>query len=362
MASAVGTDAAVWGWALIAVVLAVGGIQLLFLSLLGEYLWRTGDDARGRPVYVVSQRNDVGPPRIRPHTLTAVETEIEHMTEVIALGQPTVGDEELEAIAEVFSSGWLAGNGPMSRRLEVAFAEITASAHALAVGNCTEALHLALIGLGVERGRRGHRCRLHVPATGHAVMYDGAEPVFADVRSDTWTVDPAAVEAAITERTVGIIAVDVFGQCADYDELRAIADRHGLWLVEDAAAATGAGYRGRPAGSLADVACFSFHGRKGVTSGEGGALTTSRPDIDAKARKLPAFGIESALTRASRSSCRSPSSTSSATTTSSPTSWPRSCLRPDAAAPRAARAAPRAADAYATLLGVLDGVTLPGPT
>ena len=248
------------------------------------------------------------------------------MTEVIALGQPTVGDEELEAIAEVFSSGWLAGNGPMSRRLEVAFAEITASAHALAVGNCTEALHLALIGLGVERGDAVIVADYTFPATGHAVMYEGAEPVFADVRSDIWTVDPAAVEAAITERTVGIMAVDVFGQCADYDELRAIADRHGLWLLEDAAAATGARYRGRPAGSLADVACFSFHGRKGVTSGEGGALTTSR-------RRHRRQGTQAACIRhreradASRvaMSCRCRSSTSSATTTSSRMSRPRSC-------------------------------------
>src|SRR6185312_3196228 len=90
----------------------------------------------------------------------------------------------------------------------------------------------------------------------------------------------------------------VFGQAADYDELRAIADRHGLWLVEDAAAASGALYKGRPAGSLADLGCFSFHGRKGITSGEGGALTTNDPKLDAHARKLHAFGIESALSRA----------------------------------------------------------------
>jgi perosamine synthetase len=133
------------------------------------------------------------------------------------------------------------------------------------------------------------------------VMYTGATPVFADVRPDIWTIDPAAAEAAITERTVGIVAVDAFGQTADYDELKTIADRHGLWLVEDAAAASGATYRGRPAGSLADVACFSFHGRKGITAGEGGALTTNSEILEAKARKLHAFGIESALSRSSES-------------------------------------------------------------
>lgn len=220
------------------------------------------------------------------------------MPDVIALGQPTVGDEELAAIAGVFSSGWLAGNGPTSRRFEAAFAAVAGTEHALAVGSCTAALHLAFDALGAGRGDEVIVADYTFPATGHAVMFTGATPIFADVRPDIWTVDPSAVEAAVTERTVGIAAVDAFGQCADYDELRVIADRHGLWLVEDAAAASGARYHGRPAGSLADVACFSFHGRKGVTAGEGGALTTDRSDIDAHTRKLHAFGIESALHRA----------------------------------------------------------------
>jgi dTDP-4-amino-4,6-dideoxygalactose transaminase len=128
-------------------------------------------------------------------------------------------------------------------------------------------------------------------------MWSGATPVFADVRPDIWSIDPAAVEAAITPRTVGIIAVDPFGQPADYDELRAIADRHGLFLVEDAACAAGASYKGRPAGSLADIACFSFHGRKGITAGEGGALTTDNAEWAEAARKLHTYGIAPALSR-----------------------------------------------------------------
>jgi dTDP-4-amino-4,6-dideoxygalactose transaminase len=220
------------------------------------------------------------------------------VADVIALGQPTVGQPELDAIAEVFASGWLAGNGPTSRRFEAAFADLSGVSHTLAVGNCTAALHLAFLALKLGAGDEVVVADYTFPATGHAVMMTGAKPVFADVRPDIWTVEPAAVEAAITPRTVGIVAVDVFGQAADYDELRAIADRHGLWLVEDAAAASGALYKGRPAGSLADAGCFSFHGRKGITSGEGGALTTNNPDLDAHARKLHAFGIESALSRA----------------------------------------------------------------
>jgi len=217
---------------------------------------------------------------------------------MIALGQPTVGQEELAAIAEVFASGWLAGNGPSSRRFEQAFAVRSATAHALAVSNCTAALHLAFMALGLGPGDEVVVADYTFPATGHAVMHTGARPVFADVRADIWTVDPRAVEAAITDRTVGIVGVDVFGQTADYDELKAIAARQGLWVVEDAAAAAGATYHGAPAGSLADAGCFSFHGRKGITSGEGGALTTDRAEIDALARKLHAFGIEGAMSRA----------------------------------------------------------------
>jgi perosamine synthetase len=220
------------------------------------------------------------------------------MSEVIALGQPTVGEAELAAIAEVFASGWLAGSGPTSRRFEERFAAAVGTRHALATSNCGSALHLALITLGVKPGDEVIVGDYTFPATGHSVMWTGAKPVFADVRPDIWTVDPAAVEAAITPRTVGIIAVDAFGQPADYDELRAIADKHGLFLVEDAACSAGATYKGRPAGSLADVATFSFHGRKGITAGEGGAYVTDRDDLAAHARKLHTYGVEGALTRA----------------------------------------------------------------
>jgi perosamine synthetase len=220
------------------------------------------------------------------------------VADAVALGQPTVGDEELAAVAAVFESGWLAGNGPSSRVFEGAFAAVAGSQHALAVNNCTAALHLAFLALGLGPGDEVVVADYTFPATGHAVMFTGATPLFADVRPDIWTIDPSAAEAAVTERTVGIVGVDVFGQTADYDELRELAGRRGLWLVEDAAAASGATYRGRSAGSLADAGCFSFHGRKGITSGEGGALTTDSSDIDAVARKVHAFGIESALSRA----------------------------------------------------------------
>jgi dTDP-4-amino-4,6-dideoxygalactose transaminase len=218
--------------------------------------------------------------------------------DVIALGQPTFGDPEIRAIEEVFRSGWVAGQGPTGTRFGEAFARSAGTAYALPVNNCTAALHLAVSALGLQPGDEVVVADYTFPATGHSVVYGGGKPVFADVLPDTWTVDPQAVEAAITERTVGIMAVDTLGQLADYAELEAIAAKRGLWLVEDAACSSGATYQGRPAGSFGDAACFSFHGRKGITAGEGGALTTDREDIATKARKTHNFGIESALSRA----------------------------------------------------------------
>ena len=223
------------------------------------------------------------------------------MSDVIALGSPTFGDEELEAVRMVLESGWVAGQGPRSAEFERTFARLCGTRNALATANCTAALHLALRAVGVAPGDEVVVADYTFPATGHAVMHSGGTPIFADVRPDIWTIDVAAAEAAITTRTVGIIAIDTFGQCADYDELVALANRRGLFLIEDAAAAAGASYRSKPAGSLADVGCFSFHGRKGITSGEGGALTTDRDDVIAFTRKIHAFGIESALARQGRS-------------------------------------------------------------
>ena len=215
----------------------------------------------------------------------------------VPLGQPTVGERELQAVAGVFESGWLSGAGPACLAFEKEFAGVAGVENALATSNCGTALHLGLNVLGAGPGDEVIVGDYTFPATGHSVMWTGAKPVFADVRPDIWSADPAAVEAAITPRTVGILAVDVFGQPADYDELRAIADRHGLWLMEDAACSAGASYKGRPAGSLADAAAFSFHGRKGITAGEGGALVSPNADLIAHARKLHTYGIAPAITR-----------------------------------------------------------------
>lgn len=219
------------------------------------------------------------------------------MNRTVALGAPTVGQEELDAINEVFQSGWLSGAGPSCLAFEAEFAEVAGVENVLSTSNCGSALHLAQLVLGIRPGDEVIVGDYTFPATGHSVMWAGATPVFVDVRPDIWSIDPAQIEAAITPRTVGIIAVDPFGQPADYDEIRAIADRHGLWLIEDAACATGATYKGRKVGSLADVTAYSFHGRKGITSGEGGALASPKADLVAHARKLHTYGIAPAISR-----------------------------------------------------------------
>lgn len=281
------------------------------------------------------------------------------MSRSVALGQPTVGEEELRAVAEVFESGWLSGAGPQCIAFEGEFAAAAGAPAALSTSNCGSALHLAQVVLGAGPGDEVIVADYTFPATGHSVMWAGATPKFVDVRPDIWSIDTTQVEAAITPRTVGIIAVDPFGQPADYDELRTIADEHGLWLVEDAACASGATYKGRPTGSLADIAAFSFHGRKGITAGEGGALVSHRSDLIEHARKLHTYGISPAINREGRATLPVPSFTElgyNYRLSDIQAAIMRVQLRrmPDLLAART-----RTAAAYGDLLGDLEQIQLP---
>jgi dTDP-4-amino-4,6-dideoxygalactose transaminase len=213
--------------------------------------------------------------------------------DAIPLVHASLGEQELAAVAEAFSAGWAAGQGPRGKALETELAELYGAGGAVAVCNCGAALHLALLALGVGPGDEVIVADYTFPAPAHAVRYVGAVPIFADVRADTGTVDPQAVADLVGPRTVGVIAVDTVGLPADYTELKSITDRNGLFLVEDAACAVGATYKGVQAGALAPVACLSFHGRKGITSGEGGALLTADPALAADARLRSSFGIGS---------------------------------------------------------------------
>ncbi|MEU3664438.1 DegT/DnrJ/EryC1/StrS family aminotransferase [Streptomyces sp. NPDC032940] len=211
----------------------------------------------------------------------------------IPLVHASLGDQELAAVAEVFASGWPAGQGPKGKALEAQLTRKYGVADAVAVANCGAALHLAMLAFGAGPGDEVIVADYGFPAPAQAALYVGATPVFADVRPDTYTIDPQAVADLVTPRTVGIVAVDTVGMPADYTELQEIADRHGLWLVEDAACAVGATYQGRQAGALAEVGCLSFHGRKGASSGEGGALLAHDPEIGKDARLRSSFGIGS---------------------------------------------------------------------
>jgi dTDP-4-amino-4,6-dideoxygalactose transaminase len=217
----------------------------------------------------------------------------------IPLTRPSAGETELAAVAEVFRSGWMAGQGPCGTALEEGFAKLTGRRHAVALNNCTAALHLALAALGAGPGDEVLVADYSFPATGHAVLYCGATPVFVDVRADTATMDPGLIEAAITPRTRGIVAVDALGMPADWGPLQEIARRHGLYLLADAACSAGGVYAGRPCGSFGDVAVFSLHARKGITCGEGGVLVTDDPAIAERVRHDACFGMDSAFARQS---------------------------------------------------------------
>lgn len=215
----------------------------------------------------------------------------------IALGKPSYDDREATAVAECLASGWVAGWGPNGSALEEGFAKRVGVEHAVAVSSCTAGLHLCLVAMGIGAGDEVIVADYTFPATGHAVLYVGATPVFVDVSPTTFCIDPSRIAAAVTDQTKAIIAVDQFGQCADWDELQQVADDAGVDLIEDAACAAGASYRDREAGSFGRVGVFSLHGRKGISSGEGGVVTTDDADLTAFIRKASAFGIESARSR-----------------------------------------------------------------
>jgi dTDP-4-amino-4,6-dideoxygalactose transaminase len=209
----------------------------------------------------------------------------------VQITRPCFGPEELEAIQQPIESGWVV-QGPRVREFEQRFADFCELPEAVATTSCTTALHLAVAGLGLKPGDE-----VIVPAftwvsTANVVEYMGAKPVFVDVDLRTFNIDPEQIGSAISERTVGILPVHLFGLCADMRAVGEIAGRHGLWTVEDAACAFGAWQNGRHAGSFGDAGCFSFHPRKSITTGEGGMLVTSSRDFAELARALREHGAD----------------------------------------------------------------------
>jgi perosamine synthetase len=211
---------------------------------------------------------------------------------VIPYGRQSVDDDDVQAVVDVLRGAWLT-TGPNVELFERAVAEAAGAAHAVAVSSGTAALHCAMHALGVGPGDEVIVPAITFVATANAAVFEGATPVFADVEADTLTIDPRSVEARITPRTKAIVGVDYAGQPCDWAALKAIADRHGLPLVADGCHALGADYKGSPVGSLAAMTTFSFHPVKHVTTGEGGAITTSDDALARKLRLFRAHGIAS---------------------------------------------------------------------
>ena len=206
---------------------------------------------------------------------------------MIPISLPSMGHEEWEATKDPIFSGWIT-QGPKVAEFERLFAERHKVKYAIAVSNCTTALHLALVALDIKAGDE-----VIVPAftwvsTANAIMYCGAKPVFIDIDIRTFNIDTNQLKNKITSKTKAIIPVHLFGLCANIDEIRRIAPH--LKIVEDGACAAGAGILDRPAGSLGDIGCFSFHPRKSVTTGEGGMLTTNNPELAEKMNMLRNHG------------------------------------------------------------------------
>src|ERR1700729_2671021 len=196
------------------------------------------------------------------------------------------------AVARVLESGQFIG-GPEVAALEEEFASYCGARHGVAVNSGTSALHLALLAAGIQAGDEVVTVPFTFYATVAAIGYVGATPVYVDIDQATFNVDPAKIEAAITSRTRAILLVHLYGQCADMDPILEIARRHKLIVIEDAAQAHGAEYRGRRAGSIGDIACFSFYPTKNLgAAGEGGMLTTNNPEYARTAALLRSWGEE----------------------------------------------------------------------
>jgi perosamine synthetase len=208
---------------------------------------------------------------------------------MIPVFRPFMNDEEIEAVAQVLRSGWI-GLGPKTKEFEEQFAKYIGTRHAVALSSCTAALHLALNAMDIDSGEV-ITTPITFVSTVHAILYNNATPVFADVQEDTLNIDPSDIERKITAKTKAIIPVHYGGHACDMDEILDIAHQHDLCVIEDAAHACGAEYKGKKAGSLGDIGCFSFHAVKNLATGDGGMITNNDDEIYEKLRKLRWVGI-----------------------------------------------------------------------
>lgn len=204
--------------------------------------------------------------------------------------KPSITDAEIAAVTEVLRSGWL-GLGPKTAQFEVEFAQKIGTKFCIGLNSGTAALHLALAALQLKSDQEVIVTPMTFVSTVHAILYCGAKPVFADILPDTLNINPTDVAAKVTPKTRAIVGVDMAGHPADWDELLAISNQHGLAVIEDAAHSCGAFYKNNPVGSLVPVTCFSFHAVKNLTCGEGGAISCDSDWKDRWFREMRWLGI-----------------------------------------------------------------------
>jgi perosamine synthetase len=214
------------------------------------------------------------------------------MSDRIPIAGPSITQREIDCATDAAANGWYERAGEYPHRFETAFAEYLGVKHAVSLPSCTSGLHLALASLGIGPGDEVIVPDLTWIASAAPISYVGATPVFADVDEHTWCLSAETVRACLTENTKAILPVDLYGGVPDYSALRAIADEHGLKIIEDAAEAIGSEFDGRKAGALGDVAAFSFHGSKTFTTGEGGMLVTDDDELHARVMQLRDHGRE----------------------------------------------------------------------
>jgi dTDP-4-amino-4,6-dideoxygalactose transaminase len=222
----------------------------------------------------------------------------------LVFGKPCIEEPEIDEVVHTLRSGWL-GTGPKVHEFERRFARYTTAQHAIALNSCTAGLHLALTVLGIGPGDEVITAPMTFAATANVILHCGATPVFADVGQHKLTIDPAAVEQAITPRTKALLPVHFGGRACDLDALRSLADRHGLYIIEDAAHAIETLYRGRKVGAIGDITCFSFYVTKSIVTGEGGMVTTNNPAWAERLRILSLHGLsQDAWSRFSGKACQ----------------------------------------------------------
>lgn len=208
---------------------------------------------------------------------------------MIPVFRPSMGDEEIRSVERVLRSGWL-GLGPKTKEFEEAFAKYVGTERAIGVNSCTAALHVALKVMGVEGGEV-ITTPMSFISTSHAIIYNNAVPVFADIEEDTLNISVEEINKLVGPKTKAIIAVHYGGHPCDMDSILEIAKRNSLRVIEDAAHACGSEYKGRKIGSIGDATCFSFHAVKNLATGDGGMITVRGSEIAERIRKLCWLGI-----------------------------------------------------------------------